>query len=294
MKILSLLVLVYNKPKLESISNYMSGRRKLIIGNWKMHFTVRQAVAFAGKLAAKPIPEGVTVAVAPHSLALSEVSTLLQKTGLKVAAQNAYFQDEGAFTGEISMPMLRGLAQYVLVGHSERRHVFREVNEVVKLKVAAAIRSGIIPVLCVGETLVERQHYHTKHVITDQLLTGLANLTADEVAKMIIAYEPVWALSDGKNFAKHKSATPEDAQAAQSVIRHNISELYGENVAKKVKILYGGSANAENASAFMQVEGIDGLLPGGASLNISTFWPIVEQAGKIVPKKIEIKAEGKQ
>jgi len=267
----------------------MSGRKKLIIGNWKMHFTVKQAVSFAGKLAAKSIPEGVIVGIAPHSLALSEIAALTQKTGLKVAAQNAYFQDEGAFTGEVSMPMLRGIAHYVLVGHSERRHVFREVNDLVKLKVAAAVRSGITPVLCVGETLVEKQHFHTKHVITDQLVTGIANLTAEEVAKIVIAYEPVWAISNGKNFSKHKSATPEDACQAAQIIRHNISELYGEEIAQKVKVLYGGSVTSDNATAFLQADGIDGLLVGGASLGVQTFWPIVEQAGKVVPKKIEVK-----
>lgn len=258
-----------------------------------MHFTVKQAVSFAGKLASKSTPEGVLVAVAPHSLALSEVATLTQRTGLSVAAQNAYFQDEGAFTGEVSMPMLRGIAQYVLVGHSERRHVFREVNDLVKLKVAAATRSGIIPVLCVGETLVEKQHFHTKHVITDQLVTGISNLTAEEVAKTVIAYEPVWAISNGKNFSKHKSATPEDAILAAQIIRHNISELYGEDTAKKVKVLYGGSVTPENAAAFLQAEGIDGLLVGGASLSVQTFWPIVEEAGKLVPKKIEVKDQKK-
>lgn len=264
-------------------------RSKLIIGNWKMHFTVKQAVSFAGKLAAKPIPEGVIIGVAPHALALSEVSTLLQRTGLKVVSQNAYFQDEGAFTGEVSMPMLRGLAQYVLIGHSERRHVFHEANEVIRMKVAAAVRSGLMPVLCVGETLVERQHYHTKQVIIDQLVTGLANLTADEVAKVVVAYEPVWALSNGRDFSRHKAASSEDASKAASIIRHNILELYGEEVSKKVKVIYGGSVSPENANAFLQADGIDGLLPGGASLNMSTFWPIVEQAGKLIPKKIEVK-----
>lgn len=263
-------------------------RSKLIIGNWKMHFTVKQAVNFAGKLAAKPIPEGVTVAVAPHVLALSEIAMVLQKTGLKVAAQNAYFQDEGAYTGEVSMPMLRGLSHYVLVGHSERRHVFHEVNEVAKLKTAAAVRSGLIPVLCVGETLVERQHYHTKQVITDQLLSGLANLTAEEVAKVVVAYEPVWAISAGKNFSKHTSAHPEDAEKAAIVIRHNIAHMYGEDVSKKIKVLYGGSVSADNATAFLQTEGIDGLLVGGASLSVATFWPVVEAAGKLLPKKIKV------
>lgn len=258
-----------------------------------MHFTVKQAVTFAGKLAGKPIPEGVTVGISPHSLALSEIATISQKTGLKLVAQNAYFQDEGAFTGEISMPMLRGLAQYVLVGHSERRHVFRETNDLIKRKVAAAVRSGLTPVLCVGETLVEKQHFHTKHVITDQLLAGLANLTAEEVAKVVIAYEPVWAISGGQNFARHKAATTEDAGAAQKVIRHNIAELYGNEVAEKVVILYGGSSSPENAAAFLQVEGIDGLLVGGASLNVATFWPIVTQAGKLIPKKIAVKGKVK-
>jgi triosephosphate isomerase len=271
----------------------MSGRKKIIIGNWKMNFTVRQAVSFAGKLAAKPIPEGVVVGITPHSLALSEISTITQKTGLKLAAQNAYFQDEGAFTGEISMPMLRGIASHVIIGHSERRHVFKESNDLIKHKVAAATRSGLVPILCIGETLVEKQHYHTKHVITDQLLTGLSNLTAEEVAKTIIAYEPVWAISSGKNDAKHKSATPEDAFSAQKIIRHNISELYGEAVAQKVKILYGGSVNADNATAFLQAEGVDGLLIGGASLNVPVFWSIVEQAGKVAPKKIEVNTEKK-
>lgn len=264
-------------------------RTKLIIGNWKMHFTVKQAVNFAGKLAAKTIPEGVTVGIAPHNLSLSEIATTLQKTGLKIVAQNAYFQDEGAFTGEISMPMLRGLSQYVLVGHSERRHVFHEANEVAKLKVAAAVRCGLTPILCVGETLVERQHHHTKQVITDQLLTGLSNLTADEVAKVVVAYEPVWAISAGKDFSKHTSAHPEDAGQAVAVIRHNIAHLYGEDVAKKVKVLYGGSTSPDNATAFLQTEGVDGLLVGGASLSVSTFWPIVEQAGKLLPKKIKVK-----
>lgn len=263
-------------------------RSKLIIGNWKMHFTVKQAVRFSGKLAAKTIPEGVTVAVAPHNLALSEIATILQKTALKLVSQNAYFQDEGAYTGEVSMPMLRGLAQYVLIGHSERRHVFHEVNEVTKLKTAAAVRSGLIPILCVGETLVERQHHHTKQVITDQLLTGIANLTSDEVAKTVIAYEPVWAISAGKNFSKHTSAHPEDAEKTAVIIRHNIAHLYGDSVAKKVKILYGGSVSSENAHSFLAAENIDGLLVGGASLSVTNFWPIVEQAGKLIPKKITV------
>lgn len=266
----------------------MKQRTKLILGNWKMNFTVAQATSFAKKLAAKPIPEGVTVGIFPHALALSEIAATVQKTGLKLGAQNAYFQDEGAFTGEISMPMLRGLVDYVLVGHSERRHVFNETNEQTRLKVAAAIRVGITPVLCIGETLVDKQQLLTKQVLTDQLLTGLSNLTAEEAAKVIIAYEPVWAISSGGDFSTHKSASPDDAAAAQKVIRKNLTEIYGADCAERAVVLYGGSAKADNTAAFLQTEGIDGLLIGGASLSVSTFWPMVERASKLVTKKIDI------
>ncbi len=248
-----------------------------------MHFTVKQAVSFASKLAAKQIPEGVTVGIAPHNLALSEIATTLQKTGIKIVAQNAYFQDEGAFTGEISMPMLRGLAHYVLVGHSERRHVFHEANDLIRNKVAAAVRSGITPVLCVGETLVEREHYHANQVLSDQLGTGLANLTAEEVGRIVIAYEPVWAIGTGK-FAR-----PDDVLKAIGKIRAEISSLYGMETAAHVKVLYGGSVSRENAVAYLKLDGVDGLLVGGASLSMATFWPIVEAAGKVAPVKIMLK-----
>ena len=263
-------------------------RSKLIIGNWKMHFTVKQAVSFAGKLMSKQVPDGVIVAVIPAIIALSEVSGQLAESDIRVGAQNAYFQDEGAFTGEVSMPMLRGLAKYVLVGHSERRHVFHESNDLIRRKTAAAVRSGITPVLCIGETLLERQHFHTKHVLTEQLVSGLADLTAEEVAKVVVAYEPVWAISDGKTYHKHKAAVPDDAQEAASVIRKNIAELYGPDTAKKVRVLYGGSVSSDNANAFLQTEGVDGLLIGGASLAVTAFWPIVELAAQVVPKKIEV------
>lgn len=266
----------------------MGGIKKLIIGNWKMHFTVKQAVSFASKLADKKLPDGVTVVVAPHSLSLSEVAASLAESDIKVAAQNAYFQDEGAFTGEVSMPMLRGLAKYVILGHSERRHVFHESNDLIRHKVAAAVRSNITPVLCIGETLMERQHFHTKQVLVDQLTRGLADLTAEEVAKIVVAYEPVWAISNGKNFARHKAATPDDALSAAVIIRKNIAELYGQETAHKVRVLYGGSATPDNAGAFLQTDGIDGLLVGGASLAVTQFWPIVEKAAQLSTKKIKV------
>lgn len=250
-----------------------------------MHFTVKQAVSFAGKLAAKPVPEGVTVGIAPQTLALSEIAVQLHKTGLKLAAQNAFYQDEGAFTGEISMPMLRGITQYVLVGHSERRHVLRESNDFIREKNAAAMRSGIVPIFCIGETLVERQHYHTSQVLSDQITLGLADLTAEEVAKTVIAYEPVWAIGTGEY------ARPEDVQKAVAKIRTEVASLYGQATAQKVTVLYGGSATKDNALSYLSTEGVDGLLVGGASLSVATFWPIVEQAGKLASKKIAVKED---
>ena len=266
----------------------MSGRKKLIIGNWKMNFTVKQAVSFAHKLAQKTLPEGVAVVVAPTLLSLSEVSAALSESDIHVAAQNAYFQDDGAFTGEVSMPMLRTLARYVVIGHSERRHIFHESNDLIRHKVAAANRSGLKPILCIGETMVERQHFHTKQVLIDQLVSGLADLTAEEVAKVVVAYEPVWAISEGRSATSRNAAMPEDAQKAAEIVRKNITELYGADVARKVKVLYGGSVHADNASAFLQTEGIDGLLVGGASLGVATFWPIVEKACEALPKQIKV------
>ncbi len=263
----------------------MSGRNKIIIGNWKMNFTLKQAVAFASKLAAKKVPEDMIVAVSPNTLALSSVASELEdgKSDIKVAAQNAFYKDEGGYTGEISMPMLRGLADFVLVGHSERRHILRESNDFIREKNAAAFRSGIIPIFCVGETLVEKQHYHTNQVLSDQISLGLADLTAEEVSEIIIAYEPVWAIGTGE------FADPEDVQRAVSKIRAEVASLYGAMVGASVRVLYGGSANKENAAEYLKIEAIDGLLVGGASLSMQTFWPIVEVAQKLTKKSVKVK-----
>lgn len=253
----------------------MSGRKKLVFGNWKMNFSNKQASAFAVKFASKEVPDSVLVAVAPHSLSLAQVSEVLSGSKIATISQNAYFKDEGAFTGEISMPMLRGLAKYVLIGHSERRHIFNESNELLRHKVAAAMRSGLQPILCVGETLLEREHHHTTHVINEQLVNGLADLTASEVEKVIIAYEPVWAIGTGE------VANPEDVQKVVHKIRTTIASLYGMDAANKVYVLYGGSVSAENSNSYLGCKGVDGLLVGGASLSLAKFWPIVMAASKI-------------
>jgi len=247
-----------------------------------MHFTVKQAVSFATKLSDKKVPEGVLVGIAPNTLVLSSVADCLKSTSIELIAQNAFYKDEGGYTGEISMPMLRGISKYVLVGHSERRHILRESNDFIREKNAAAFRSGIVPVFCVGETLLERQHYHTNQVLNDQLTMGLADLTAEEVSEIIIAYEPVWAIGTGEY------ADPADVERAVSKIRAEVASLYGSVVGANIRVLYGGSVSKENATAYLKIDGVDGLLIGGASLNISTFWPIVEQASKLVTKKIDV------
>lgn len=266
----------------------MSGRKKIIFGNWKMHFTVKQAVNFATKLAGKEIPAGVLVGITPQAMALSEISQALKGTSLKLAAQNAFFHDEGGFTGEISMPMLRGIAQYVLVGHSERRHILRETYDFTREKNAAAFRSGIIPIFCIGETLVERQRYQTNQILNDQIVAGLADLTAEEVSKMIIAYEPVWAIGTGEY------ASPDDVSKAVKKIRAEVTSLYGAVTGASISVLYGGSVTKENANAYLRVRGVDGLLVGGASLSLATFWPIVDCAAKLVDKKIAITKKGRK
>lgn len=261
----------------------MSGRNKLIIGNWKLHFTVKQAAAYAKKLAEKEVPSGVVVGAAPHALALASVADALSGSKIKLAAQNAYSQDEGAFTGEISMPMLRGISGYCIIGHSERRHIFHESNELIKAKVASAFRSNILPVLCIGETLIEKQHGHTGQVLRDQIATGLSLLTHEEVSRLIIAYEPVWAIGTGE-FAR-----PDDVEKAVTLIRREVNELFGNQAAHDVRVLYGGSVNKDNAVSYTKLLGVDGLLVGGASLSVATFWPIVEAAANTMPKKILVK-----
>ncbi len=247
--------------------------KTLIIGNWKMNLNVHQASLYVHDLSEK-IPEhsDVEVVLAPSSLALQTLSLQVKRRQFRLAAQNIYYRDEGAFTGEISATMLRGLAQYVLVGHSERRHIFNETDKDVRAKVQAVIRNGLIPVLCVGETADEKANNETKHVLHDQITGGLANISSEDIDKVVIAYEPVWAIGTGKN------AQPEDLEKARNTIRHQITSLYGEAAAKKVRLLYGGSVSADNAADYLALPGIDGLLVGGASLKADVFAHIVEKA----------------
>lgn len=217
------------------------------------------------------------VVLAPNFVALQPLSVELDRRKFKLAAQNAYFKDEGAFTGEVSFTMLHDLVDYVIIGHSERRIYFNESLENIRDKVQAAIRNGITPILCIGETEQERAAGETKRVLHDQLTTAIANLTSDEVEDLVIAYEPVWAISTfGGGVAK-----PQDIKKMLELIRSNIKELYGDDASNAVRLLYGGSVDNATAATYLSIEGCNGALVGGASLNYQKFASIVETAHKI-------------
>lgn len=244
-----------------------------------MNLNVGEASLFVHKLGEKvKRTRDVEVVLAPTMLALQPVSLQIHHHDFKLAAQNFYWRDDGAFTGEVSANQLRGLVQYGLVGHSERRHIFNESGKDIRAKVQAAFRNNIIPVLCVGETAGERAVGETNDILHDQLIGGLSNITSEEVEHLVIAYEPVWAIGTGNN------ATPADVEAAVKAIRSQIRHLFGVEPAKKVRILYGGSVTADNATSYMNTPGIDGLLIGGASLNVHTFATIVNQAHELTSK----------
>ncbi|MDB5161388.1 MAG: Triosephosphate isomerase [Candidatus Saccharibacteria bacterium] len=245
-------------------------RKILIVGNWKMHLNASQASLLVHRLQENvKIYRDIEVVLAPTMLTLQPMSVQLDRRKFRLAAQNAYFKDEGAYTGEVSFTMLRDLAHYVIVGHSERRHIFGEDLPMIRDKVAASFRNGIMPILCVGETKQEKDDGETKQVLHDQLMTALSNLTGDEVERMVIAYEPVWAIGTGD------VAKPAQAAAAVSYIRGYVKDVFGEKAAADVRILYGGSVVEDVIHGFLNVPGVDGFLVGGASLNYQSFAGIV-------------------
>lgn len=216
----------------------------------------------------------VEVVLAPSFINLQPLSLEIDRRKFRLAAQNAYYKDTGAFTGEVSFTQLHGLVHYVIIGHSERRLYFNESLELIRDKVSAAIRNDIVPILCIGETQTERRAGETKQVLHDQLTTALSNLTSDEVEKVVIAYEPVWAISTfGGELAK-----PTDVQKVIDFIRMQIAELYGRTVAQAIRVLYGGSVDDQIARGYLEIKGCNGALVGGASLHHHKFAGIVEAA----------------
>lgn len=253
-------------------------KRKLIVGNWKMNLNTHEASLLVKRLNDHiQVHRDIEVVLAPPMLTLQPLSHQIDRRKFRLAAQNAYHKDEGAYTGEVSFTMLRDLVHYVLVGHSERRIYFGESLETIRDKVTAAVRNGISPILCVGETQQERAAGETKQVIHDQVVTALSNLTAEEVEKVVIAYEPVWAISTfGGQIAK-----PDQIKQVTDQIRYQVRELYGEIVAEDLRIIYGGSVDDHTVSGYLSIEGVDGCLPGSASLNYKKFSGIVDSVYRL-------------
>ena len=251
----------------------------MIAGNWKENLNVSQSSLLVHRLDDRiKMHRGIEVVLAPSMLALQPLSLQIDRRKFRLAAQNAYQVDEGAFTGEVSFTMLQDMVHYAIIGHSDRRNKFGENLDTVCAKVAAAVRNGITPILCVGETQTEKLAGETARVVHDQVVTALANLTSREVKDLVIAYEPVWALSSGTDFLHHVMPKPDEIKRAIDVIRHNIKELYGVKASQSVRILYGGSTNASSAFDLLSIDGINGLLVGGASLNYHEFSGIVDAA----------------
>lgn len=257
-------------------------QKKLIVGNWKMNLNVSQASLLVHRLNDRvKAHRTVEVVLAPTMLVLQPLSLQIDRRKFRLAAQNAYYKDEGPYTGEVSFTMLQDLVHYVIVGHSDRRHKFGEDFDMIREKVTAAVRNGLTPILCVGETKQERLDKETMQVIHDQVVSALADLTSDEVEDIVIAYEPVWALSNGADYGHHELPTPDSISKVVKAIRSNVRHLYGEKAAERIRILYGGSTSASTAYGLMSVMGIDGLLVGGASLNYVEFTGIVDAAFRL-------------
>ena len=246
-------------------------RKHLIAGNWKMYKTPAESRATADALLHLcKSNDRDDIVVCPTSLSLSIVLDALSGTNIGVGAQNMHFADERAYTGEISAPMLTSIGvQYVIIGHSERRQYFNETDETVNLKLHAALRHGLKPIVCVGEVLAEREGGLTEEVLTRQIDIALRNIAPDHSADLIVAYEPVWAIGTGI------TATPQQAQDAHAIIRREIAAVLGPQRAAATRILYGGSVKPENAASLMAQPDIDGALVGGASLDPETFCRIV-------------------
>ncbi len=270
----------------------------MIAGNWKMNTTVSEAVKLVremhGGIHAVPhkesvvCPPGVCLGdleagldaianvdkvICPPFISLAAVKEIIKGSSIKLGAQNLYFEEKGAYTGEISPLMLAELCEFVIIGHSERRQYFNETNEIINKKIKATLKVGLKPILCVGEKLEENEAGRTEAVITDQLRFSLADI--DSFGKLTVAYEPVWAIGTGR------AATGRQANATIGFIRQNLTRLATKAVAQKVRILYGGSVTADNVAEFMKQPEIDGALVGGASLKVDQFLSITKQASEI-------------
>ncbi len=246
-------------------------RNSFLAGNWKMHKTQKEAEELAGKLVTSLRDCRNRIMIAPSFTALSGVSRILKDSNILLGAQNMSTDESGAHTGEVSVLMLKDIGvSIVILGHSERRHVYNETDEVVNKKLKLALGHGLEVILCVGETLEEREGGRALSVVRGQLTEGLKDVSSSLLENVVIAYEPVWAIGTGK------TATPEDADEIHRAIRKEVSSLYGTDAADRIIIQYGGSVKPDNVKDLMAMDNIDGALVGGASLKSETFIPIAE------------------
>lgn len=247
-------------------------RKPIIAGNWKMYKTASESASLVQELL-KNVSMVIDreIIVCPPFTSLDIVVKSLAKSNIHVGAQNIYFEAEGAFTGEISPAMVKSLGcTHVIIGHSERRQYFGETNQSVNKKIFASLKFNLIPIFCIGETLSEREANKTFNIIGTQIKEGLSNLTKEQMLKLVIAYEPVWAIGTGK------TATPEQAEDVHAFIRKELQKMFDKDVADKTRILYGGSVKPENIKELMAKENIDGALVGGASLKADSFTKIIK------------------
>lgn len=248
-------------------------RKKVIAGNWKMNYNLYESIVFIKKLKEEILKKerNSEIIICPNFVTLSDAKKIIDNSPIKLGAQNLYFEESGAFTGETSADMIKSVGcEYVIIGHSERRTIFNESDELINKKVKQALKHNLRPILCVGETLEEREKNITTEIIRKQLEIGLLDIAAEEMLKIIIAYEPVWAIGTGRN------ATPEQAQEVHSFIRNILTVEYGFEVAEKTIIQYGGSVKPENAKELLSQPDIDGALVGGACLKVDSFIGIIE------------------
>jgi triosephosphate isomerase (TIM) len=249
-------------------------RKPFVAGNWKMNKLVAEAAPLVAELlpGLQAVPS-VTSVVCPPFTALMPISAMLEGTEVGVGAQDLYWEKSGAYTGQVSPEMVKEFCQYVILGHSERRTLFGETDETVNNKVKAALNVGLIPIVCIGETLEENETNQTFTVINRQVREGLKGLTHEQASRLVIAYEPVWAIGTGR------VANPESANKIhKDVVRAAVSKMFGDNVGNNVQILYGGSVKGDNAADYFKMSDIDGALVGGASLKAADFLRIVEAA----------------
>lgn len=255
-------------------------RKIIIAGNWKLNKTSLEAIDLVNGLKRELVDvTAVDIVVCPPFTALTEVHDVLTESNIELGAQNIYWEDSGAFTGEVSAPMLKDIGvKYVIVGHSERRQFFGETNETVNKRIKAALKHKLVPIVCVGENLQERESNKTFDVVRNHVEGSLAGLSKEEIKGLVIAYEPVWAIGTGK------TATSQQAQEVHKYIRTLLEKMAGAEVAQSVRIQYGGSVKPENTAELMGQEDIDGALVGGASLKSDSFSAIVKNSVSVATK----------